>query len=188
MLTTCHPYPQKLALTSPTSSGRSVGIVCSRTQALEFSFFFSLEIILRIIVKTICWYHIFQESDIPSIAYEQKLWSIWCFMWDCWLHFCYHMLFLWYLTSGCATVLLPSQFIKLIFITVIFYLNCFWHISFLSFFLLSLECSLLSQLSWDCPVQFKGFVFSSVKCTCRHVLNISAKLLLLICFIFLKLQ
>jgi hypothetical protein len=31
-------YPQKLALTSPTSGGRSVGIVRSRTQATEFSF------------------------------------------------------------------------------------------------------------------------------------------------------
>jgi hypothetical protein len=31
-------YPQKLALTSPTSRGRSVGIVSSRTQATEFSF------------------------------------------------------------------------------------------------------------------------------------------------------
>jgi hypothetical protein len=29
-------YPQKLALTSPTSGGRSVGIVCSRAQATEF--------------------------------------------------------------------------------------------------------------------------------------------------------
>jgi hypothetical protein len=29
-------YPQKLALTSPTRGGRSVGIVCSRTQAREF--------------------------------------------------------------------------------------------------------------------------------------------------------
>jgi hypothetical protein len=31
-------YLQKLALTSPTSSGRSVGIVRSRTKATEFSF------------------------------------------------------------------------------------------------------------------------------------------------------
>jgi hypothetical protein len=31
------PYPQKLALTSSTSDGRSVGIVRSRTQAPEFS-------------------------------------------------------------------------------------------------------------------------------------------------------
>jgi hypothetical protein len=33
-------YPQKLALISPTSGGRSVGIVRSRTQATEFFFFF----------------------------------------------------------------------------------------------------------------------------------------------------
>jgi hypothetical protein len=33
-------YPQKLALTSPTSCGRSVGIVRSRTQAMDFSVFF----------------------------------------------------------------------------------------------------------------------------------------------------
>ena len=30
-------YPQKLALTSPTGDGRSVGIVRSRTKATEFS-------------------------------------------------------------------------------------------------------------------------------------------------------
>jgi hypothetical protein len=36
-LTTRYPlYPQKLALTSPTSGCHSVGIVCSRTQATEF--------------------------------------------------------------------------------------------------------------------------------------------------------
>jgi hypothetical protein len=34
-------YPQKLALTSPTSGRRSVGIVCSRTQATEIFFFIS---------------------------------------------------------------------------------------------------------------------------------------------------
>jgi hypothetical protein len=32
-----HLYTQKLALTLPTSGGRSVGIVRSRTQATEFS-------------------------------------------------------------------------------------------------------------------------------------------------------
>jgi hypothetical protein len=31
-------YKQKLALTSPSSGGRSVGIVCSRAQAMESSF------------------------------------------------------------------------------------------------------------------------------------------------------
>jgi hypothetical protein len=34
-------YPQKLALTSPTSGGRLVGIVCLRTKATEFSFSFN---------------------------------------------------------------------------------------------------------------------------------------------------
>jgi hypothetical protein len=33
------PYPQKLALNSPTSGVRSVSVVCSQTQATEFSFF-----------------------------------------------------------------------------------------------------------------------------------------------------
>jgi hypothetical protein len=33
-------YPQKLALTSPTGGGRSVGIVRSRTKATEFSLVF----------------------------------------------------------------------------------------------------------------------------------------------------
>jgi hypothetical protein len=32
-------YPQKLTLTSPTSGGRSVGIVRLRTKATEFLFF-----------------------------------------------------------------------------------------------------------------------------------------------------
>jgi hypothetical protein len=33
-------YPQKLALTSPTGGGRSVGVVRSRTKATEFSLVF----------------------------------------------------------------------------------------------------------------------------------------------------
>jgi hypothetical protein len=36
-------YPQKLALTSPTSGGRSVGIVRLWTEATEFSFFRRLD-------------------------------------------------------------------------------------------------------------------------------------------------
>ena len=35
-------YPQKLALTSPTGGGRSVGIVRSRTKATDFSLVFSI--------------------------------------------------------------------------------------------------------------------------------------------------
>jgi hypothetical protein len=41
-LTTWHPYPQKLVITSPTSGGRSVGIVRSRTQTMEFVVLFVL--------------------------------------------------------------------------------------------------------------------------------------------------
>jgi hypothetical protein len=37
------PYRQKLSLTSPTSCCRSVGVVNSRTQATEFSFFYLSE-------------------------------------------------------------------------------------------------------------------------------------------------
>jgi hypothetical protein len=33
-------YPQKLAITSPTSGGRSVGVIRSRTQTMEFVFVF----------------------------------------------------------------------------------------------------------------------------------------------------
>jgi len=51
-------YPQKLALTSPTGGGRSVGIVRVRTKATEFSFslvyspFFSLQNALCFIILT----------------------------------------------------------------------------------------------------------------------------------------
>jgi hypothetical protein len=45
-------YPQKLALTSPTSGGCSVAIVRSRTQATEFSFsFFSLKLLCSSVGK-----------------------------------------------------------------------------------------------------------------------------------------
>jgi hypothetical protein len=53
-------YPQKLAPTSPTSGGHSVGIVRSRTQATEFSFLvFSLTLLKS-------WSVEFAESDIPQ--------------------------------------------------------------------------------------------------------------------------
>ena len=35
-------HPQKLALTSPTGGGRSVGIVRSRTKAMEFSLLYDM--------------------------------------------------------------------------------------------------------------------------------------------------
>jgi len=39
-------YPQKLALTSPTGGGRSVGIVRVRTKAMEFSL-----VLVRVVPK-----------------------------------------------------------------------------------------------------------------------------------------
>jgi hypothetical protein len=39
-------YPQKLAITSPTSGGRSVGVVRSRTQTMEFVCFVCLSLLL----------------------------------------------------------------------------------------------------------------------------------------------
>jgi hypothetical protein len=50
-------YPRKLALTSPTDGGRSVGVVRSRTQATEF--FFKCCMLLRLL------YWLFR---VPSIA------------------------------------------------------------------------------------------------------------------------
>jgi len=41
-------YPQKLALTSPTGGGRSVGIVRSRTKATEFSLLLLLLLLLSL--------------------------------------------------------------------------------------------------------------------------------------------
>jgi hypothetical protein len=46
-LTTWPLYPQKLAITSPTSGGRSVGIVCSRTQTMEFFLYIPVSILSR---------------------------------------------------------------------------------------------------------------------------------------------
>jgi hypothetical protein len=45
-------YPQKLAITLPASGSRSVGIVLSRTKALEFGVF--IIIIIIIIIMRLC--------------------------------------------------------------------------------------------------------------------------------------
>jgi len=46
-------YPQKLALTSPTGGGRSVGMVRSRTKATEFSLVLVL-VSFAIFIETNC--------------------------------------------------------------------------------------------------------------------------------------
>jgi hypothetical protein len=57
-------YPQKLALTSPISGGRSVGIVCSRTKATEFSFF-----MLSLLIY-------FKDGDCSFLWILVKIWHI----------------------------------------------------------------------------------------------------------------
>jgi hypothetical protein len=49
-------YPQKLALTSPTSGGHSVGIVRSRTKATEFVYLLLL-LLLLVVVVVMCFAH-----------------------------------------------------------------------------------------------------------------------------------
>ena len=60
-------YPQKLALTSPTGGGRSVGIVRSRTEATEFS----LEFILRAVIDMVraMW------SEIDMFLNATEVWE-----------------------------------------------------------------------------------------------------------------
>jgi hypothetical protein len=55
-------YPQKLALTSRTSGGRSVGIVCLRTKATEFSFYVTI-ILINVIIS---WHK--QNTKVSGIV------------------------------------------------------------------------------------------------------------------------
>jgi hypothetical protein len=60
-------YPQKLALTSPTSGGRLVGIVRSWTQATEFSFRFFLGYRNIFTIFTVCaWSSIIYIHPVPE--------------------------------------------------------------------------------------------------------------------------
>jgi hypothetical protein len=61
-------YPQKLVLTSPTGGGRSIGIICSRTKAMEFSLgVYSISECLK--------FNVFPVSQTPSIEgpFTQRL-------------------------------------------------------------------------------------------------------------------
>ena len=64
-------YPQKLALTSPTGGGRSVGIVLSLTKATEFKFKFKLDNKVFDIIDARC-----NHEDL----YSTKI-SVPCFLW-----------------------------------------------------------------------------------------------------------
>ena len=63
-----HLYPQKLALTSPTGGGRSIGIVRVRTKATEFS----LYIYIYIYTEPYLILH-----SIP----DQSMWGLWRIEW-----------------------------------------------------------------------------------------------------------
>jgi hypothetical protein len=68
-------YPQKSALISPTSGGRSAGIVGSWIQATDFSFFFIISILLCILLYSFfflihhvffsCWCFLLSEAFCP---------------------------------------------------------------------------------------------------------------------------
>jgi hypothetical protein len=63
-------YPQKLALTSPTSGGCSVGIGYSRTQATEFSLvLWWLNYMFQPLVKTIL------NAQAPNSLFGEWLWT-----------------------------------------------------------------------------------------------------------------
>jgi hypothetical protein len=69
-------YPQKLELTSPISVGRSVGIVRSLTQAMEFSFFFFL------VFGKLCsqFVYTFEKQSAQFLlfkCFKDQLMSIW---------------------------------------------------------------------------------------------------------------
>ena len=64
-------YPQKLALTSPTGGGRSVGIVRSRTKATEFSFLVLVLLKLRVHFKLI--YYVCKQHNENVISFELSI-------------------------------------------------------------------------------------------------------------------
>ena len=57
-------HPQKLALTSPTGGGRSVGIVRARTKATEFSLVFTLPLSVQITAAR----HVFKTGCGVGVA------------------------------------------------------------------------------------------------------------------------
>jgi hypothetical protein len=67
-------YLQKLALTSPTSGGRSVGIVRSRTQVMEFSLVFYLNAKPKL-HETWYGYHAFCDH-VNGVTHKSLKWKI----------------------------------------------------------------------------------------------------------------
>jgi hypothetical protein len=65
-------YPQKLVLTSPKGSGRSVGIVCLQTQAMEFS----LDVITEVMEWKHRWYRTLNGTVPTEGPHSTSWWSI----------------------------------------------------------------------------------------------------------------
>ena len=73
-------YPQKLALTSPTGGGRSVGIVRSRTKATEFNMINTVRPLTRITPSTeyligdMCgWNNYYRHGDLRMVSDRLKI-------------------------------------------------------------------------------------------------------------------
>jgi hypothetical protein len=62
-------YPRKLALTSPTSGGRSIGIVRSRTEATEFSLVFLIIIIICLVTLLLSVHQFFTLGVLLFLTY-----------------------------------------------------------------------------------------------------------------------
>jgi hypothetical protein len=65
---------KKLAITSPTSGGRSVGIVRSRTQTIEISFFLFSPLPSFGTAHAACFYKLFLVQDTEDLC-EHRAWS-----------------------------------------------------------------------------------------------------------------
>jgi hypothetical protein len=68
-------YPQKLAITSPTSGGRSVGIVRSRTQTMKF--FYETRKFFTMLARSQYWYLFWARwnQSIFNTIFESMYWS-----------------------------------------------------------------------------------------------------------------
>jgi len=80
-------YPQKLALTSPTGGGRSVGIVCVRTKATEFSLVYLFVLMCNLAVKPqnklisvlcACELHCLLPCEEPTPEFCQSILNLLC--------------------------------------------------------------------------------------------------------------
>jgi hypothetical protein len=74
-LATRHLYQQKLALTSPTSGGRSVGIVRSRTKATGFFFYVSTVLLPLYGLKLSLMAVGHVNVELKKLMFQKSAWS-----------------------------------------------------------------------------------------------------------------